>query len=380
MPGSHQRRLHLRRALPLGRRLRTALAPALAVAASACSVAVGAGGAARVEHLAPVAGPSQRALRVDARSTAELRGEVGRVAIALAPTAVLPLDSAPLRGVARAELQLTGAPRALWQPRLGVAAERGLTRSVDAAGDPLDPRRTLRTLETERVEVQAGLRYRLAPHRTLALRTDAAASGGRGSDAPELPTLSRVAATVEYRAEPDARRQLSLQLGTEAVVRASDAPWRTVGADLGWGRQRRLDRLSATLGVVQSLTDARRDARVTLAWQRSARVGRPGWALALEQAPALDRLDGRLRTRRRGRLTVEGRGVSGVSLRGSLQAIADAATEDARRGVGGEVTLRQPLGALAVLELELAHVLLWEGQTTKRAESRAGLGLRLPLR
>lgn len=355
-----------------------ALLPLLA----ACTPSLRAGGALRMEQLQAEATPAQQQLRADARASLALRGDAGTLGVTLSPTVVLPTgEGAAPRTVILTELSAAGDLRSRIQPRLLLAAERGRTRSVELGSEPLDPRSSLVTATTERVAASTSLRFRQSARREFSIQADVSRNGGIGADANALPQLQRAALGIERRTTIGERRGLVLRFGGESIQRQSDAAWTSLRADAEWSRAlRRRDQLSFGVGVVQGLDSTGADIRLKLGWRHSARRGGLGWEAALEQAPELDRLDGRLRTRRRARLSLESARVSGVSFRGSLQGLADAATANARRGLGAELGLRQPLSTFATLEADVAHVLLWEGQATQRSESRAAVGIRIPLR
>lgn len=353
----------------------------LAGCASSRVSPLAAGGALRVERIGAAAAPQQFA-RAEGRVQVRSHTSAGSLTLDAAPTFFVPLDGvSAARQIVRTELRVAAPERRRLQADVRLNAERGQTRAVDVATEALDPRPLATTLATERLGAEVGVGFRASRRSAFALRLVTSRTGGTGSDAGVLPSLTQSTAAIERRVMRGSQRGLTWQLAGESVLRASDAPWRAVRLDAAWSAPwGRRQRVQVGVGVLRGLDSAGTAPRLAMAWQYRAPAGEWAWDASVAQVPELDRLDGSVRARRRARLSLESTRVSRVSFRGTLHALADADGPSPRRGVGSELTLRQALGTTATLEAELARVLLWEGRGPSRSESRFTVGVRLPLR
>jgi hypothetical protein len=342
-----------------------------------CAAGVTAGGGLRVEQLTPSTGLPQQGLRADSRVTLTRPVGPSVVALAVAPSAVAPLDAATTaRALVRTTLTASRRARGAMQPTLAIGVEQGTTRPSDLGAETLEPLPARETLTSARLTSDFRVAYRLSGRQSLTLALTNERSGGTGADAVVLPALTRDAVRAQSAWRLDARTTLTAFTTAERAGISDAAPWQAIGGGAQWSRRAaRGVTLGMDLGGVASELGAA--MRVAARVQRAASPVRSGVDLTVEQGPELDRLDGSVRIRRRARVSFETPRVSAVSFRGGLQAFADRGGLSARRALGGEVVVRQRLGELGGVELGMARLVLWEGQGAARGETRLSAGLRI---
>jgi hypothetical protein len=299
------------------------------------------------------------------------------IALAVAPSAVAPLDAATTaRTLVRTTLTTTRRARGAMQPSMTLAFEQGTTRPSDLGAETLEPLPARETLTSVRVTSDLRTAYRVSGRHSLTVALLGERSGGTGADAVALPALTRDALRVQSAWRLDSRTTVTAFTTAERAGLADVAPWQALGGGAQWSRRfARGATLTTDLGGVAS--DRGGAMRLAARLQRAASPARTGLDLTLEQGPELDRLDGSVRLRSRARVSFETARVSAVSFRGGLQAFADRGGLGPRRAVGGEVVARQRVGELGSIEVALARLVLWEGQGAARGETRLSAGLRI---
>jgi hypothetical protein len=357
--------------------LRALVAFVALMALQGCAAGVTAGGGLRVEQLTPSVGLPQQGLRADSRVTVTRPVGPTVVALAVAPSAVAPLDAATTaRALVRTTLTASRRARGAVQPSLALGVEQGTTRPSDLGAETLEPLPARETLTSARFTSDLRVAYRVSGRQSLTVALTSERSGGTGADAAVLPSLTRDALRAQSAWRLDARTTLTAFTTAERAGIAAEAPWQAIGGGAQWSRR---SPRGVTLGmdvggVASELGGA---MRIATRLQRAASPARSGLDLTLEQGPELDRLDGSVRVRQRARVSFETPRVSAVSFRGGLQAFADRGGLAARRAVGGEVVVRQRLGDIGSAELGMARLVLWEGQGAARGETRLNAGLRI---
>ncbi len=353
---------------------------------SACASHLTTGGGARVEQLAPTAGPSQTGLRAEARATLAVPLRRGSLAVMAAPSALLPMNAATTaRAQFRTGVVLAGDVRARLRPVITMAQEQGTTTASEMLAEdpnapssvPIDPRPNTPTLTSQRRTSEATLEWQRSARHALSLGLSLERSAGRGASAAALPSLQREVLRLQSSWRANGRTTWGFSAAAERSGVASAVPWATITAETQWTRrQARGLTLALELGGVAS--EAGAASRIGARLQRAAAPSRMGLDLVLAQGPELDRIDGSVRPRQRVRVSFETPRVSAVSFRGGLQAFADRGVKTPRRAVGFDVALQQRLGDTSSLEISVARLLLWEGHGAARGETRLSAGLRIP--
>jgi len=359
-----------------------ALATLVLLSVGACAPQLRVSGSVRGELVRPDAGPTQQALRADARATGSVPLGRGRVDVEATPMLVLPVDGTSVaRSQWRARAGFVPDVRARLAPSLRVHAERGTTRASDVAADPAEPRPATATLTAERVGVEAGLRARVGAAGALSVTAQHDAGGGVGADVAQLPRAVRTAAALALSGRGTGSSTITGVVRVERTVIGEARPWaaQSVGAQwqqpVGPGRSVALEG-GLLRGATTGESAASLHPAAALRLTQRARGPRPGVELVLAQAAEPDRLDGRVRDRRRVALSIETSAVSTVSFRGSVQGLADAGADAPRQALGADLLMRVRLRGEHRLEYGVAHLVQSLGAGPARGETRLTVAFR----
>jgi hypothetical protein len=361
------------------------LLAALALGASACAPRMTVGGSLRGDILVPDAGATQQAVRADLRAAASAPLNRGRVDIEAVPTVVVPTDAvSSQRAFVRGRAAFVPDVRARLAPSLALSAERGTTRASDVAADPAEPRPASATLTAERMVVDAGLRTRLGAASAFTIAGAIERSGGVAADAAVLPRLSRSEIGMALSVRGPGRSELGGFFKTGSTTVSGARPWQalslgaqwrvplgpggTVAVDGGVMRGQDCDETGASLHPTASVR-----------FQQSARGPRPGIQVALDRRAEPDRLDGTVRDRHRVALSIETAAVSTVSIRGTVQGLADAGSEAPRRALGVDAVVRVRISEDRSMEYGVAHLVQSLGAGATRGETRLTVAIRSAL-